>query len=102
MTASRKDLEKLHALLCKVFGKWLTDFLADPENYNLTPAHVAQISKFLTDNDIRAKSEQNTDAQELLAATLRATMEAETTKDPRVQEFLTGLRSNALRQDAKH
>lgn len=102
MTASRTDLEKLHALLCKVFGKWLTDFLADPENYNLTPAHVAQISKFLTDNDIRAKSEQNTDAQALLAATLRATMEAETSKDPRVKEFLTGLRTDLSQKSSQH
>lgn len=88
MTAKRKDLEEVHALLCKVFGRWLKDYLADPDNYNLTPAHVAQISKFLADNDIRAKLEQNTDAQNLLAETLRAVAQAETSHNPVVKEYL--------------
>ena len=101
MTAKRKDLEQLHALLCKVFGKWLVNYLDDPENNPLTPAHVAQIAKFLCDNDIRAKVEQNTEAQNLLAATLRATLEAESSKDPVLGEFVRNYQP-VLRSDAAH
>lgn len=68
--ATVEQLQELHGYLAKTFKKWLMmDGYVDPasgEMRPLTPAHIAQILKFLETNNIKAVIMSNNDMSDAI------------------------------------